>query len=447
MKHILMVDDVATNLVLAEEVLRKDYKISTAKSGKQALLLLNEITPDLIMLDINMPGMNGFEVFETIQKNPMWADIPVIFLTAEYDNAKELNGLSMGAMDFLHKPFEPQIMKARIDKILSMQDEKKELRGAANKDALTNLSTRKTLENRIESLDNDALGAFMILDLDNFKKVNDNYGHIVGDSVLVRLARVFEEIISDKDIVCRLGGDEFAIYLEGEDDREAVRGIARRLIATSEFEISDLLSDYSDYHVSVSIGITMRPGDGTDFMTLYANADKALYFVKQNGKRGYHFYDSMNNSRDEFEEENNKINLLQLQRLISEHDENEGAYKVSYDGFKKIYRFVARYIDRKSQEVQIVLFSLDVEGKVLDEENDYINSLGDAVANHLRKGDVATKCGSCQYVVILMDASLENGRKVAERIRAMFLESMNDPSITLDYEIETVKSGAMLEAL
>lgn len=437
MKHILMVDDVATNLVLAKEVLSQDYEISTAKSGKQALLMLNEITPDLIMLDVNMPVMNGFEVFEHLKENEKWSQIPVIFLTAEHDMEKEVDGLSMGAMDFLHKPFEPEIMKARIDKILSTQEKTRELEEAALRDALTNLSTRKALEGYVNDLSRDTEGAFIILDLDNFKKVNDNYGHIVGDSVLVRLAKVFEEATSEHDRVCRLGGDEFAIYLSGMTDRDAIINMARRLIATSEFEIGDLISEYSDFKVSVSLGIALRPADGQDFMSLYANADKALYFVKQNGKRGYHFYDSMK-THEEFEEENNRINLMQLQRLISEQEESEGAYKVSYDGFKKIYRFVARYIDRKNQEVQIVLFTMDKEGPAIKEDDTDMDKLGAAVQNHLRKGDVATKCGLSQYVVILMDANLDNGQKVAERIKNMFLSEIGK-KVSLTYEIQTVQ--------
>ncbi len=441
MKHILLVDDVATNLMLASEVLRGQYEISTAKSGKQALLMLNEISPDLIMLDVNMPQMNGFDVFRKLKDNPVWADIPIVFLTAESNLTKEAEGLNMGAMEFIHKPFEPEVLKARIEKILSQQERQHKLESAAKKDELTSLSTRKSLEHYIMQQPLDETGYFLILDLDNFKLINDTYGHMVGDSVLVRLARVFEEIAQGSEHVCRLGGDEFALFLTGNMDQEQVKGVVRRLIASTEFEIADLLEDYNDFRVSLSVGISCRPVDGEDFMTLYANADKALYFVKQNGKRGYHFYDSTKNA-DDIEEENNRINLLQLQRLISEQEEAEGAYKVEYNGFKRIYRFVARSIDRKNQEVQIVLFTLEKISGILEENNPYVNKLGDCIQNHLRRGDVATKCGDCQYVVILMDANKENGTKVADRIAQMFKEQLDDENIKLSFELETVKSVA-----
>lgn len=444
MKQILMVDDVATNLICAAEVLRQNYEVSTAKSGRQALLMLNEMEPDLIMLDINMPQMDGYEVFAKLRENPKWAKIPVVFLTAESDMTNEVKGLSMGAMDFIRKPFDPEVMKTRIDKIMSITEEKKVLEGAANRDTLTNLSTRKTLERFMDSEEGKS-GYFLLLDLDNFKQVNDTYGHVVGDSVLVKLAHVFEEIVgTNKDQICRLGGDEFAIFLTSAIEREEVKNLIRRLIATCEFEISDLIADYSDFKVSVSIGIATKPDDATEFQQLYSMADKALYFVKQNGKRGYHFYDSMALSKEEADKENNLIDLIQLQRLIKENDESGGAYQVEYEGFKRIYRFVSRCMERKNQDVQIVLFSVNgVDLQDLEHDNKYISSLGEAVKISLRRGDVATQCGKGQYVVILMDASEDNGRKVIERIQTNFDKAINDDNISLSYETESVNGSAV----
>lgn len=442
MKEILMVDDVATNLVCAAEVLKTSYKVSTAKSGRLALLMLEEMKPDLILLDINMPGMDGFELYEKIKDNAEWASIPVVFLTAETDMANEAKCIEMGAMDFIRKPFDPEVMLARIDRIMSIQDTKKELEFAAKKDPLTQLLTRASFEEYLVSGKDTSKGFFLLLDLDNFKAVNDNYGHIIGDSVLVNLARVFREVVGFDDRVCRLGGDEFAIFLPGLEDKEEVKGIVRRLIASSEFEIGELLSDYSDFKVSVSVGISEKKDSTFDFQLLYGNADKALYFVKQNGKRGYHFFENEENDINTFEEENAKIDLMQLQLLISENDDKDGgAYKVEYEGFKKIYRFVSRCMDRKNQDVQIVLFSL--EGDVPPEpNNEYLIKLSDSVASSLRRGDVATECGNSQYVVILMDANDDNGRKVADRIKVRFEKEISNPLIKLTYEIQTVKGGS-----
>lgn len=442
MKKILMVDDVATNLICAAEVLRSSYEVSTAKSGRQALLMLNEMTPDLIMLDINMPQMDGYEVFERLKAEPAWASIPVVFLTAESDISKEVKGLEMGAMDFIRKPFDPEVMKTRIDKIMQLTERNKELEGAAKKDPLTGLTTRKAFEKYVETATECKKGYFLLLDLDNFKSVNDNYGHIIGDSVLVKLAKVFNEFFGESDGVSRLGGDEFAIFIPGRQTRDELKNTLRKLIASAEFEISEILADFSEFKVSVSIGIAVKPGDAETFNELYADADKALYLVKQNGKRGYHFYDTMLKDREDFDEESTRINILQLQRLISENDHKDGAYTVEYEGFKRIYRFVARCMDRKSQDVQIVLFTLSKKDKSgIGKDNNYMEVLGSAVTNSLRRGDVATQSGTEQYVVILMDANEENGRKVAERIRNEFEKAVNDDTVNLSFEMESVVSA------
>lgn len=441
MKRILMVDDVATNLICAAEVLKSSYDITMARSGKEALLLLKGMTPDLILLDINMPEMDGYQVMEKLKENPDTSEIPVIFLTAELDQESEVKGLKMGAMDFLRKPFEPEVMKSRIDNILQITDQKKELQSIAQKDSLTDLLNRRYLEGILEQAGEEDRGYFLLLDLDNFKKVNDSFGHMVGDQVLVKFARVMKEEITDSDCVCRLGGDEFAVYLPGEYDQDKIKSIARRLIAGIEFEVNDLISDACDFKLSVSVGIAEKPNDGKSFDELYGAADKALYHVKQNGKRGYYFYSRDKAGAKETEEENSLINLLQLQRLIEEKSRQSGAYRVEYDGFKRIYHFVARCMERKSQDVQLVLFTIQGDRIGTEEAGkEAMELLDQAVSGSLRRGDVATRCGNTQYVAILMNASPENGNMVAGRIQKKFDTLAKGHELKLVYEMQSIKS-------
>lgn len=441
MKRILMVDDVTTNLKCAMEVLKGAYEITTAKSGRQAFVLMREFIPDLILLDINMPEMNGYEVMEKLKENPDTKDIPIIFLTAETDRESEIKGLKMGAMDFIRKPFEPEIMRSRIDKILQMTDQKKELLNIAQKDGLTDLLNRRYLENMLNKTDSaQEKGFFMLLDLDNFKQVNDTFGHVVGDDVLIRFSRVLQEEVENKDSVCRVGGDEFIVFISGESDKNKIKNIARRMIAGIEFEVNDLLADTCDFKLSVSVGIAEKPEDGSTFPDLYSAADKALYYVKQNGKRGYHFYNSEDMGKNH-EEESNLIDLLQLQRLIQEKGQSSGAYRVEYDGFKRIYHFVSRCMERKSQDVQLVLFTVVDNGNFEIEAGKALlamETLEEAVSTSLRRGDVATKCGNTQYVAILMNASSENGDLVVRRIKKKFTELSKDEGISLEYEMVSV---------
>lgn len=440
MKHLLLVDDVATNLICAVEVLKGDYEISTAKSGRQALLMLEEMAiPDLIILDVNMPNMNGYEVFEKIKENPAWSNIPVVFLTAETNYDNEVKGLQMGALDYIRKPFDPVVFKTRIEKILQQSEGKKAL-ADANIDYLTGFGIKKVFDNYISNAVSAKDGYFLLINLDNFKEINEIFGHSVGDNVLVKVSDVFRDFVKDENRICRISGDIFAIFLPSTYTRDEIKSYVRKLIASCEYEISETLSGYSEFgKVSVSVGISIKPGDGEDLQTLYTNADKALYFVRQNGKRGYHFYDTVRYAPEEFEEENTKINLIQLQRLVNENDEIGGAYTVEYEGFKRIYRFVSRCMERSGEDAQMVLFTINVDNdRELERENRYIITLRDAITSSLRRADVATQCGNCQYVVILLGTGLEGAKKVIDRINNSFNNQMKSNDYQLSYEVETV---------
>lgn len=440
MKHLLLVDDVATNLICAVEVLKGDYEISTAKSGRQALLMLEEMAiPDLIILDVNMPNMNGYEVFEKIKENPAWSNIPVVFLTAETNYDNEVKGLQMGALDYIRKPFDPVVFKTRIEKILQQSEGKKAL-ADANIDYLTGFGIKKVFDNYISNAVSAKDGYFLLINLDNFKEINEIFGHSVGDNVLVKVSDVFRDFVKDENRICRISGDIFAIFLPSTYTRDEIKSYVRKLIASCEYEISETLSGYSEFgKVSVSVGISIKPGDGEDLQTLYTNADKALYFVRQNGKRGYHFYDTVRYAPEEFEEENTKINLIQLQRLVNENDEIGGAYTVEYEGFKRIYRFVSRCMERSGEDAQMVLFTINVDNdRELERENRYIITLREAITSSLRRADVATQCGNCQYVVILLGTGLEGAKKVIDRINKSFNNQMKSNDYQLSYEVETV---------
>ncbi|MDE7332373.1 MAG: diguanylate cyclase [Lachnospiraceae bacterium] len=441
MKQILIVDDVAADLQSAVEVLKDSYDITARDSGQKALALLQDMQPDLILLDVNMPGMDGYEVMEELKKDRKLNEIPVIFLTSQSDQESEIKGLKMGAMDFVRKPFEPEVMRSRIDKILRLTEQNRELQKIALKDGLTDLLNRRYMEKLLNQTDiNEENGYFLLFDLDNFKLVNDNFGHIVGDEVLIKFARVLQEEVGPEDSVCRLGGDEFAIYVSSRRSRDEVKRMARRMIAGIEYEINDMLLDSCNVKVSVSIGIAEKPSDGDEFTKLYGAADKALYYVKQNGKRGYHFFHDGKIDYEKAEEDNHQINLLQLQRLVQERGHNSGAYRVGYEGFKRIYRFVTRCMERKRQDVQLVLFTVqdaaggDVRSDMMERG---IATLEKAVTQSLRRGDVATKCGTAQYVVILMNTSSENGDLVANRICSKFTEVLGDGTMALTYEIQS----------
>lgn len=448
-KHILVVDDVATNLICASAVLKKKYRITTERSGKGALLAMLKEKPDLLLLDIMMPEMNGYETYEEMKKIDSIADIPVIFLTGDTANANEAQGINMGAMDFVLKPFVPEVLISRIEKALELDSIKRglqeqvELKSVeAYKDSLTGLWNRKYTEENVNTYlaDAAAKGVLFILDMDNFKDVNDTYGHIRGDAVLVEFANILKSCTRDDDIVCRIGGDEFIIFFKGNFDEEKAAAKSDEIISKVETIISPMLnSGENKIKISVSIGITFAPQDGSDFMTLYNNADKSMYFVKQNGKCGYFFY--WKEEKKTENEAETRIDLSSLQRYVKECHNDSGAYQVEYEGFKRIYQFVSRCIARTKQRVQTLLFTMETDKTVsLDEVIIQMELLEAAIKESLRRGDVCSHFSSHQFIVLLMDTTTENGRMVAERVLQSYKKLDDNAHVNVSYDIDELET-------
>ena len=442
-KHILIVDDVTTNLKCVGEILRNDYALSMAKSGEQALQMIGKVKPDLVLLDVKMPGMDGYETFKAMKENPDTADVPVIFLTADTENGSEVKGLKLGASDFIRKPYEPEIMLGRIEKALLQEEKNKAIRDEAYKDVLTGLWNRKHLQDEIDSLkDSDQTGSFLIFDLDNFKGINDNYGHVVGDAALVAFAKTLKNFVHKDDIVARIGGDEFAVFLRNSYGKELLSDRIENLILEVEHEIKVVKED--DSYSSVSIGISAFPFDGKSFIELYNNADKALYYVKQNGKSGYHFYNP--SEKYSFTEEENKdvIDLFQLKKYIEEEDLSDGPFKVEYNSFKSIYRFLKRYVMRTNSKIQILLFSLKDLSIIASDNTAGLNKsmiiLDECIKDSLRKNDISTRYTNTQFLVILMDVDEDKRKNVVDRIMDNWNENNNNPNVLLKYDIEELKA-------
>ncbi len=444
-KHILIVDDVTTNLRCAAEVLQEKYKLSMAKSGAQAIQFLQKAKPDLILLDIRMPEMDGYQTLEIIKANPETANIPVVFLTVDDQRESEIRGLKMGAMDFILKPFEPEVMLSRIDKILQIEDLRKDLSVSARKDGLTGLWNRKYLEDEVERyLQHDgAAGVFLIFDMDNFKEVNDTFGHIMGDAVLVKFSDVLQSQVGPRDTAARIGGDEFAVFLRGEYTIEEIREYCNIIMSYVERDVNAVKGE--GHNVSVSVGIAMAPEDATDFMSLYNKADKALYYVKENGKGGFHFFkdrEGMSSASKE-SKEGNTADMERLSRVIEERNVMEGAYRVEYDGFKHIYQFIARSVGRSGQMAQMALFTISNRADVAVEPEELENAMRElerSIIVSLRRGDVTTHYSSFQYIVLLMDTNTENANKVAKRIVDTWFEVNENPMLALSYDLREIAS-------
>lgn len=452
MKHILIVDDDKTNLVMAKNALSDLYKVTAVTMGSQALKFLEKNTPDLILLDLNMPDMDGYMVMEEIQKKDTSCNIPIVFLTANGDAQTESFCLEKGAQDFIAKPFSTIVMRSRIGRILELEELRKNLadrlhekikevsdiKSKSFQDALTGLWNRSYTEEKVDMLlQNGFDGALLMMDMDNFKAINDNYGHIAGDHILKLFADTLKKYAEDDDVVCRIGGDEFMMFVSGNKDKDILGTRATNIISDMVAHIAQCNFDTNS---SVSVGIAQYPDDGNDFKSLYSAADKALYHVKQNGKNSYHFYTDQHVA--EAKRASKTVDLNYIRDIMQRSDSGNGTYMLDFDNFHHIYNFIRRIVARSNRDVQTILFTLnmdDAQKENLTETERAMEMLERAVFNSLRRVDVSTRYSSRQLIVILLDANEENSICVAERILDSFNE-INTGTLTFDFDIVKLES-------
>ena len=437
-------DDSKANLTLAKQALDEYYQVSLVTSGQMALRFLEKRMPDLILLDINMPEMDGLETLRQIRANHDYKDIPVIFLTAKTDPETEVECLKLGAADFIGKPFVPQVMRSRIARTLELEEfrrlaEKraKRFESIASKDPMTGLWNRSYLTQKIEvSLAQGTSAAYMIVDVDHFKSVNDKLGHIVGDQVLNRLAHMMMEYFPE-DSVGRLGGDEFVIFMENPPSNER---LSERLSAFQAAVNADL-KEATNGIASLSIGIALAPQDGNNMDTLYDKADRALYVVKKEGRNNFRFYDSTLPSKQAKVDrpEAIEMNIRTLMQQLKEPGTIRGAYWQDYEPFLAIFRFIERMMARSEQTFCVMLATLlDSEGNMLDPNilEPSMDVLFTAIQDTLRKGDVFTKFSGAQYIIMLPSAKAESGAKIAcDRLQKRFDAINFNPDVTLKLDL------------
>lgn len=676
-KHILIVDDSRTILKHAEGVLMGNYQITLKESGKSAYEWLLTNTPDLVLLDINMPELNGYETFKLMKENTRMGKIPVVFLTADTNQDSEVMGLEMGAMDYITKPFSPKVMQQRIARIIELNELRKNLEsivqsktediqkffiqsittiayaidakdrytrghsvrvaqycveiakrldwskesqlnlyyiallhdigkigipdrilnkpgrltdeeyrlirnhtligdsilkpitlvpqicegarhhherydgkgypdglkgsdipyvarivGTAdtydaitsnriyerarvldyaiselekgkgtqfdpyladimiqiaksgftpnletnvfelehfstaedaehdkfivsvcndagneskhneNCDYLTNFYTRKVFESYVNTYFKDMLntGTMFLMDIDHFMYVNENYGHVAGDRIICILADVIRECTSEDEFVCRISSDEFAIFYRGMTEIKDIEKTARKIMDTFDQAIREIDNDHK---LSLSIGICIAQKANLDCKVLLQKCDKALYFIKQNGKNNFKIYQQTEVNIASSLSKGLQMDLAHLKHRLSEEVPAQGAYRVEYGHFEKIYQLIARSLSRNNKMAQIILFSINenIRGTMdIGELNEAMNVLERCIVSSLRKGDVTTRYSSSQQVVIMIDSNLENGKRIAQRIIENYSRIYDNYNVELIYNIEEISS-------
>ena len=346
---VLLVNDDAASLYALENLLldgaaRQEYQLMTAGSGQAALRAVLRHEFAVILLDVSMPDMNGFETAETIHGHPRSVGVPIIFITAHFaDELHRLKAYQKGAADYLFTPVIPQILQAKVAVFVDMAEKNLRLRRQseelarlnqdlrvqrlqdleringeleqevaerklaeqrahelATRDALTGLLNRRSL---IQQLDHALAAAerggtqcaLLFLDLDRFKAINDRYGHEAGDALLRQVAARLSASVRTADTVARLGGDEFVVLLESPNAAANAAKVAHKIeqAHTAPFELAN-----ARVATSTSIGIALYPQDGATAQALLRHADLAMYHAKQHERGGIVFFHEELNVRE-----------------------------------------------------------------------------------------------------------------------------------------------------
>lgn len=288
--RLLVVDDQPINIQTLYELFKADHEVFMATSGEQALAFCNDTPPDLILLDIMMPGMNGLEVCRRLKADPYTQHIPVIFVTAQSDPGDETRAIEAGGVDFISKPVNAAVVRVRVKTHLTLKAQTDMLRSLAFVDGLTGVANRRRFD---EMLDIEwrrcqrscSPITLLMVDLDYFKSYNDTYGHLMGDVCLQKVAGALDAAFTRAaDLTARYGGEEF-VCLMPECDHKAGQFKAEELRnAVMSLGIAHSGSTVADC-VTLSIGVaTMVPRVGSKPEALIAAADAALYEAKHGGR-------------------------------------------------------------------------------------------------------------------------------------------------------------------
>ncbi len=313
---VLLIDDAPEIFRLAEKHLRSmGLEVGYARNGIEGLEIASNARPDLILLDYNMPDLDGLTLLRILKASQRLCNIPVVMVTAAEDQELVSNTFDSGAVDYVRKPFNPSELRARVMSALRTQSLIMDLQVAADTDSLTGLLNLRTLSRRISQRNDAALGsdrltAIYYIDLDNFKVINDSLGHSLGDRMIIETARRLTAVVSEhvvdsaKGVSCeiaRVGGDEFVVFVQGLVALSQIREIADYLLQNlnRQYQCGD-----RHFYSSASIGISHDVSNSLPAEQLILRADIALYTAKSAGKRCWRAFDEA--MKHSFEE---RVNL------------------------------------------------------------------------------------------------------------------------------------------
>jgi diguanylate cyclase (GGDEF)-like protein len=295
--RILIVEDSKISVMHLVQILQDEYDLIIASNGTAAIQMAKEYKPDLILLDIIMPELDGYETLELLKVSAVTRDIPVVFISSLDEESDEERGLSLGAADYITKPFSPVIVKLRVFLQMRISNQLKTIQRLSMMDHLINISNRNYFDRRLhEEWDrayrNSESIALMIVDVDHFKEYNDIHGHRQGDAALISVANtVMGSLNRPSDIVARWGGKSFAVLMPETDHGGVVKVSGRILEAVMKTAIPDPAGEGT--FVTVSIGANVGQPASKDALHKFISlTETALYRAKGKGRNQIEIHES-----------------------------------------------------------------------------------------------------------------------------------------------------------
>lgn len=441
---IVVVDDDAMSLKYAKSILREqDMRVSCLRSGRDLLNFMAKNMPDLILLDIQMPEMDGFEAYQELRRMEEAAGrdpTPIIFLSGIENSEAERRSLEQGASDFIRKPVHKEILIKRILNAVKHTKDIENLKEEAAVDKLTGFLNKAAGPGKLAKLCEERSGMLMILDLDNFKLVNDIYGHSMGDRFLQAFANIVKHNIRAQDVMVRIGGDEFLGFFCNMCDESALVSLHDRLNGQLLKEAVNLAGEGFDIPLSISIGAVLVPEHGRDYEMLFSLADNALYKVKQNGKNGIQIYCQEGEPGDA-EDYDIKKAFMHITQIVEERHSRGGALLLNLEQFSLVYRFIRRFYKRYGGMLIKLMFVLSEENTVEGRPYTLLDAaerFGLCLQDTLRKSDMILRNRPNQFFILLQNLSEEDFPNVYQRIMDAWETGETQEGIHIEYLMESV---------
>ena len=291
-QKILIVDDVRLIREELKDIFQGEYELLEAEDGLEALEIIkkNKGSIDLVLLDLAMPNLDGIELLRKRKELPYMKNVPVIVITSNIQPEYQIAAFELDATDYITKPFIPDVIRFRVEHVLAsrkriqvMEAEARELKVKSQMDLMTGLYNKATSEKIISEVLNrfpEQNHAMLVMDIDNFKAINDIDGHLVGDHTIRVMANMIVGTFFKKDVVGRIGGDEFIVFMINIGKKDAVRRKVNKIIETLYHKTNLSIPE----NASLSIGFATTEGKKHSFVELFDKADQALHIVKRSGK-------------------------------------------------------------------------------------------------------------------------------------------------------------------